>query len=48
MEKARLELMIISPAGAPITVANDTIEMLLVVRDKTITYQNSQKKRYTY
>ena len=36
MEKARLELMIISPAGAPITVANDTIEMLLVVRDKTI------------
>ena len=33
MEKARLELMIISPAGAPITAANDTIEMLLVVRD---------------
>ena len=35
-ENARLKLTLTIPAGAPITVANDAIELLLVVTDKTI------------
>ena len=35
-ENARLKLALIVPTGAPITVANDAIEMLPVVTDKTI------------
>ena len=47
-ENATLKLALTIPTGALITVANDTIEMLPVVTDKTImTCQNSQKKRYT-
>ena len=43
-ENARLQLALIIPTGAPITVANDAIEILLIVTNKTMIYQNSQKK----
>ena len=36
MGKARLKLTLTIPTGAPTTVANDAIEMLPVVIDKTI------------
>ena len=36
IENARLKLALSIPTGAPITVANDAIEMLPVVIDKTI------------
>ena len=36
IENARLQLTLIISTGAPITVANDAIEMLLVATDKTI------------
>ena len=36
IENARLKLALNIPTGAPITVANDTVEMLPVVTDKTI------------
>ena len=48
IENTRLQLALIILAGAPIAVANDAIEMLPVVTDKTMTYLNSQKKQYTY
>ena len=48
IENARLQLALIIPTGAPITVANDAIEMLPAATDKTMTYQNSQKKQYIY
>ena len=34
IENARLKLALTIPAGAPMAVANDEIEMLPVVRDK--------------
>ena len=36
IENARLKLALAIPTGAPITVANDAIEMLLLVADNTI------------
>ena len=48
IENARLKPALAIPAGAPITVANDAIEMLTVVTDKTMTYQNRQKKQFIY
>ena len=36
IESARLKPALSFPTGAPITVANDAIEMLPVVTDKTI------------
>ena len=36
IENARLKLGLTIPRGAPITVANDAIEILPVVTDKTI------------
>ena len=36
IENARLKLALTIPTGAPMTVANDAIEMLPVVKDKTI------------
>ena len=36
IENARLKLALTIPTGAPITVANDAIEMLPVATDKTI------------
>ena len=44
IENARLQLALIIPTGAPITVANDAIEILLIVTNKTMIYQNNQKK----
>ena len=38
IENARLKLELTIPTGAPITVANDGIERLPVVIDKTINY----------
>ena len=36
IENARVKLALTIPTGAPITVANDAIEMLPAVIDKTI------------
>ena len=36
IENARLKLALTIPAGTPVTVANDAIEMLPVVADKKI------------
>ena len=47
-ENARLQLALIIPTGAAITVENDAIEMLTVATDKTMIYQNTRKKQYTY
>ena len=48
-ENEKLKLAPAIPTGAPITVANDAIEMLSLVADKTVKiYQNSQRKQYTY
>ena len=46
MENVRLQLAHIIPTGAPITVANDAIEILQVAPDKTMNYLNRQKKLY--
>ena len=48
IENEILKRALAIPAGAPITVANDAIEMLTVVTDKTMTYQNRQKKQFIY
>ena len=46
-ENARLKVALTILTGAPITVANDAIEMLPVVIDKTNNdLSNSQKKQY--
>ena len=47
-ENARLQLALIIPTGAAITVENGAIEMLTVATDKTMIYQNTRKKQYTY
>ena len=41
-ENARVKLILAIPTGAPITVANDAIEMLLVVTDKA----NNELSKY--
>ena len=48
IENARLQLALIISTSAPVTVANDETEMVPVARDKTMIYQNTQKKQYTY
>ena len=48
IENARLKLALAIPIGTPVTVANNAIEMLPLVADKTKIYQNSQKKQYIY
>ena len=49
IENTKLKLALTIPTGAPITVANDAIEMLPVVTDKTIAdLLNTKKKWYTY
>ena len=45
IENVKPQLAPIIPAGAPITVANDSIEMLPDDIDKTF---NGLKKQYTY
>ena len=49
IENARLKLPLIIPIGAPMTVANDTIDMLQLAKLQTKrlkTYQKTQKKQY--
>ena len=49
IENARLKLPLIIPIGAPMTVANDTIDMLQLATLQTKrlkTYQKTQKKQY--
>ena len=48
IENARLKLPLIIPAGAPITVANDAIEMLPVATDKTINDLSKYSKEVIY
>ena len=48
IENARLKLALTIPTGVPITVANGATETLPVVTDKTMTYQNNQKKKCVY
>ena len=48
IENARLKLALIIPTGAPITVANDAIEMLPVVTDKTIDDLSKYTKEAIY
>ena len=43
-----LQLALIIPTGAPITVANDAIEMLLVATDKTINDLSKWSKKAIY
>ena len=48
-ENARIQLELITPAGAPIRVANDAIEMPPVATDKKLMIsQNPQKKQWIY
>ena len=44
IENARLKLALTISTGAPIIVANDTIEMLRVLVDKTINYLSKYSK----
>ena len=48
IENVRLRLALAFPTRAPITVANDAIEMLPLVADKTYVVKCSQKKQYIY
>ena len=48
IENARLQLALIIPAGAPITVAKDAIEMLPVATDKTINDLSKYSKEAIY
>ena len=49
IKNTRLKLALTIPTGAPITVANDAIEMLPVVTDKTINdLLKKSKKQYIY
>ena len=46
IENGRIKLALANPTGAPITVANDAVEMLPVVADKTINdLSKCQKKQ---
>ena len=47
-ENARLRFALVIPAGVPITVANDAIEMLPLVADKTIKDLSKQPKEAIY
>ena len=48
IENARLKLALIIPTGVPMTVANDAIEMLPVVTDKTINDLSKYSKEAIY
>ena len=47
IKNTRLKLALTIPTGAPITVANDAIEMLPVVTDKTINDLSKYSKENT-
>ena len=42
IENGRLKLALVSPTDAPMTVANDAMEMFPVIIDKTINYLSKQ------
>ena len=42
IENGRLKLALVSPTDAPMTVANDAMEMFPVITDKTINYLSKQ------
>ena len=48
IENARLKLAFTIPTGAPITVENDEIEMLPLIRDKTINDLSKHSKEAIY
>ena len=48
IENPRLKLALTIPTGAPMTVANDAIEMLPVVTDKTINDLSKYSKEAIY
>ena len=49
IENARPKLALIIPTGAPVTVANDAIEMLPLATDKIINdLSKYQRKQYIY
>ena len=48
MKSARLKLAFAIPTGAPMKVANDAIEMLPLVADKTIKDLSKQSKEAIY
>ena len=48
IENARPKLALTIPKGAPITVANDALEMLLLVTDKAIKDFSKQSKKAIY
>ena len=48
IENARLKLAFTIPTGAPITVENDEIEMLPLIRDKTINDLSKYSKEAIY
>ena len=48
IENARLKLALIIPIGAPMAVANDAIEMLPVLTDKTINNLAKYSKEAIY
>ena len=48
IENARLKLALTIPTGTPITVANDAVEMLPAVTDKTINDLSKLSKEVTY
>ena len=48
IENARLKLALVIPRGAPMTVANDAIEVLPVITDKTVTDLSKQSKEAIY
>ena len=55
IENARLKLALTIPTGAPVTIANDAMEILRVDAIEVLqelkqlmSYQNSQEKQYIY
>ena len=48
IENAKRKLALIIPTGAPMTVANDAIEMLPVVTDKTFNDSSNYSKEAIY
>ena len=47
-ENARLQLALTIPAGAPITLANDAVEILPVATDKTVNNLSQYSKEAIY
>ena len=48
IKNARLKLALTIPTGAPMTIANDAIQMLPVVTDKTFNHLSKRSKKVVY